>query len=746
MPDVPGDSTTSSTIGIGGTINGSLEVEGDRDWYRINLTAGQSISVALNGAGANPLEDPYLRIRDVSGNILYQNDDGGTGRNSMLGFQASYTGTYYIDVGAWTPDSPIADYSTAGDYQLSVNSYVFPGVWTNDQIANQLTTGYWDGNTHHFNVTPGGAITVNMEFRTAAGQNLALNALAMWSDVIGVTFSRVTTGGQIVFDDDQDGASTQTSYQDGVISVSTVNVSTQWLTDYGTGLNSYSFQAYLHEIGHALGLGHAGNYNETATYPFDALYANDGWPASVMSYFAQDESSYYVDRGFTFSYLATPMVSDDIAISQLYGLSTTTRTGNTVYGFNSTADRAVFDATQYPGMSFTIFDSGGTDTLDYSRYGGTQSLDLRPEQYSNVNGRTGTVSIARGVTIENAIGGTGSDTIYGNDAANLLIGSGGNDQIFAGNGDDQVDGGTGADTIDGGQGNDLLVGREGDDLLIGSGGIDNLIGSDGNDKIDGGSGADTLDGGEGNDLLVGREGNDLLLGSGGADNLYGSDGDDRIDGGLGADTLDGGEGNDILVGRENDDLLLGSGGNDYLSGSDGNDRIDGGTGADTLDGGEGNDILVGREDDDILLGSGGADYLIGSDGRDLMDGGSGNDTLDGGNGNDVLNGGGGVDTLIGGPGADLFAFRETGGTTTVSDFVHGVDVIDFTSMDANSGIAGDQTFTFIGSAAFSNVAGQLRAYTDTSVNYVTGDVDGNGTADFLINLGSAQVTGTDIWL
>ena len=51
-------------------------------------------------------------------------------------------------------------------------------------------------------------------------------------------------------------------------------------------------------------------------------------------------------------------------------------------------------------------------------------------------------------------------------------------------------------------------------------------------------------------------------------------------------------------------------------------------------------------------------------------------------------------------------------------------------------VGGDQKFAFIGGAAFSGVVGQLRYEQANGSTHVMGDVNGDGVADFVI-----QVTG-----
>src|SRR5207249_1711735 len=182
----------------------------------------------------------------------------------------------------------------------------------------------------------------------------------------GVSFQEVSVGGQITFTDNATGAATDAIWSGGITTSAHVNVSTNWVNTYGTGLNTYSFQTYIHEIGHALGLGHAGDYNGSATYPADALFQNDSWATSIMSYFSQTENTYFAGLGFNYNYAETPMIADIDAISTLYGLSTTTRAGDTTYG---------------PGWSTSmgaicIFDSGGTDTIDCTGFTGNQLVNL----------------------------------------------------------------------------------------------------------------------------------------------------------------------------------------------------------------------------------------------------------------------------------------------------------------------------------------------------------------------------------
>ena len=650
---------TAGTIAVGDVIGGEFETAGDRDWYAIEVTEGDRIQVSLSGADfvrpdgttAAATSDTLLRIVDENGNVLASNDDFGGSLDSFLNFTATTTGTIYISAGTY------ADQGTGG-YEVKVDEL---RDWTMDEIASYLSEGFWTARQWGSNT-----ITYNMENIPLDVQPLIVAAFQVFADVAPLNFVQTANAtADITFIDSESGAYASSSTSGGIIQSSTINVSTNWISNYGTSFNSYSFQTYIHEIGHALGLGHAGDYNGSATWGSDNLYLNDSWATTVMSYFSQSESG-TGDQRLVFGL----QLADIIAIQDKYGVNTATRTGDTTYGFNSTLPGSLFDFTNtgdlgFQPPSFAIYDSGGVDTFDLSGYGSNQTISLVEETWSSVGERfnngpamQNVISISRGTVIENAVGGTGNDEIVGNDVANVLNGNDGDDTLDGGLGDDTLQGGAGDDTArlsgvladytvtDNGDGTYTVSGPDGTDLLDG---VEFLEFDDqtlaiadavsGPATLDGTSGDDRIDGTAADEILNGFGGNDRLYGNGGNDVLSGGDGDDYIytDGG---DTLLGGAGFDRL-------FLEAAGLTITLDAAAEIERVFGTTGADIIDATTSSVGVV------VTSGNGG-DTLTGSAFLDRLIAGTGADTLVGGAGNDVLDGRNGADSVSGGDGDDLF--------------------------------------------------------------------------------------------
>lgn len=224
--------------------------------------------------------------------------------------------------------------------------------------------------------------------------------------------------------------------------------------------SGYGYLALIHEMGHAMGLKH----------PFEGTNLLD--PSvenrlyTVMSYTAAPKSNWlnYTANGgsYSWSYSSvepeTFMLYDVMALQQLYGANNSYATGNDTYTFDPT--KPFFK---------TIWDAGGTDTIDASAFSLDSKIDLTPGGFSTLsyqqsipslilanlseatkaslyNG-TNNLTIAYGVTIERALAGSGNDLLTGNSAANYLSGGAGNDTLSAALGNDTLDGGAGNDVL-----------------------------------------------------------------------------------------------------------------------------------------------------------------------------------------------------------------------------------------------------------------------------------------------------------
>jgi serralysin len=578
-------------------------------------------------------------------------------------------------------------------------------VGTLNQMAAYLTTGSWGGVTQFFDVTQNNVITVNLTSLTAPGAQLARWAIEAWELVANLDFQEVSGVADIQFQDTASGAWASFSTINDRIVQSTVNVSTNWLATSGTTLGSFSHLTYIHEIGHALGLGHLGAYNGGAAYPLNAVFSNDSYQYSVLSYFDQVENT---TTNASYAIPVLPMLADIVAIQTFYGASVVTA-GDTVWGANTTLTGflvTLFNAWQAGGFGFgasvamTVFDQSGIDLLDLSFSIWSDRIDLREEQFSDIGGLIGNLAIARGTVIEKLIAGSGDDFIIGNAAANEIWGSDGFDTISGGDGNDTITGGNGRDLIYLNQGNDLYIDNsEGGEL-----GQDTVFAGFGDDIIQGGNGDDVFFGEWGADFIVGRLGNDLIYGGDQFDTLAGGDGDDTIDAGNGRDLVFLDAGNDLFI----DNSQGGELGNDTVFAGSGDDIIQGGNGDDVFYGEAGNDIIFGRLGNDLIFAGDNFDFVDAGDGNDVVFAGNGRDMVFLGAGDDIYvdaaqAGELGQDTISGGAGADRFEFQSVMSADVITDFQIGIDDLRLTQSLWGGGLTAAQVVSSFASVTGSGV-------------------------------------------
>jgi Ca2+-binding RTX toxin-like protein len=440
---------------------------------------------------------------------------------------------------------------------------------------------------------------------------------------------------------------------------------------------------------------------------------------------------------------------------------------DTITDFNTNGDRidlSFLNIADFDTLKPFIHQSGAHAFITLGWNGSTESIYL-----SNVS--LGSLSA--------------SDFIFNTSTSDLTVdGTGSWDALFGGAGNDTINGGAGNDTISGGGGNDTISG----------GGGGQIFGGDGNDTISGGSviyegsdiyggsGDDIIDSGDGTDILRGGAGADVLIGGGGTDaaSYYGTSGAvtvnlqtgtgiggeaqgdtlsgiEDVTGGKGGDKLTGDAGANVLAGYEGNDTLAGGGGADHLVGGVGNDLLRGDAGADHLAGGLGSDTVTYWGTDTAVTvnlrtgtASGGdaqgdsldsVENVNGSKGGDSLTGNSSANLLAGYEGNDTLQGEDGTDILAGGTGADRFVYESIidsvvgANADQITDFSHAqADKIDLSLIDANTALADNQAFIFIGSGLYTGVAGQLRFAQSGGNTTIAGDVNGDGTSDFHIVL------------
>ena len=139
--------------------------------------------------------------------------------------------------------------------------------------------------------------------------------------------------------------------------------------------------------------------------------------------------------------------------------------------------------------------------------------------------------------------------------------------------------------------------------------------------------------------------------------------------------------------------------------------------------------MYGRGGDDILNGGGGTDVIYGNNGADIMTGGD--------------------DTML-----DRFVYFNvsdsgvgSGNRDIITDFTSGEDRIEISRFDAQTDVGGNNAFDFIGISQFNGTSGQLRYQKYGAYTLVSVDLDGDGNADWEVQLtGVMDLTASDFLL
>ncbi len=700
MSSIPGNSSTRATLSVGQVYSSTLTYSGDTDWYKVSLKSGLDYGFKISGDGsASALRNPDIQILNQDGNVISEKF---TYSSTSVTDSVSIgtTGTYYVSV--------LESYGGTGAYKLS---------WLgNDTVVRDATTTATLG----IGQTIKSAVDVSGD---ADWYKVSLKAGLDYGFKVSGDGSASSLQNPDIQILDQDGnvISEKFTYSStsAVDNVSIDTTGTYYVSvlegDHGTGAYKLSWLGNDTVVRNAattatIGIGQtiksavdvsgdADWYKVSLKAGLDYGFkvSGDGSASSLQNPDIQilDRDGNVISRQFTyFSTFAVDSVS--IGTTGTYYVSVLEGDGGTgAYtlswlGNDTEARNVRTTGVLHDGMSTAsaIDVAGDHDWYALSVVrGASYSVKLSGDGSASSLGR---VSLALRDANGNLI--SSSSSSYSSATATIGFSATANKKVF-------LDA-SAYDSDDSGSYRISILSTA--PTLTGTSNADAVTGGDGATTIFGYAGNDSLYGAGGNDVLVGGAGRDLLSGGSGKDAASYSDARKGVVASLDAPSRNTGD----------------AAGDKYVS----------------------IENLIGSRFGDSLTGNSAANTLKGGAGNDVLSGGAGRDALSGDAGNDRLIGGVGADTLTGGTGADVFSVRSVRETTVsstgrdwIADFVRADgDRLDLKSIDANTRSSGDQAFHFIGTAGFSGHAGELRYVRQSGDSYVSGDIDGDRHADFML--------------